>query len=209
MRRLLFVLAFLATLHSLGQKAFTGGIVAGPVTTQISGDGLAGWNKFGFAAGPWINMPISDRSGIFMAMKYIMKGSRTKIDTITFQSFGYYLNYIDVPILYTHRFAKKNNLMFSVGPYAGYLLNQKIRYNGNGEAAVIPAFEKYDIGISGGIAWWATSKLFFEYSLSTSVLPTRPAPLVVNPNSYYERGNYNQTMQIMIGIRFGKSEAPR
>ena len=66
-----------------GQKRnFKGGLIAGAVTSQISGDGLGGWDKFGLAAGAWVNVPFSDRASATMSMKYINKGSRTKRDTL-------------------------------------------------------------------------------------------------------------------------------
>ena len=85
-----------------GQKRnFKGGLIAGAVTSQISGDGLGGWDKFGLAAGAWVNVPFSDRSSATMTMKFINKGSRTKRDTINFETFGYYLNYIEVPLWFS------------------------------------------------------------------------------------------------------------
>lgn len=190
------------------QRDFQGGILAGPMFSQISGDGLGGWDKLGFAGGAWINIPFSERNGLNISMKYVMKGSRTKRDTLNFNSFAFVLNYIDMPILFNHSFAlKKSNFRWFAGPYAGVLLNQKVVANGITysvpEASTGPDFESYDIGIMGGISWWPTSKFFVELSTSTSILPTRPAPLVVNKSSYYEQGNYNQTLQLMLGLRFG------
>jgi hypothetical protein len=37
---------------------------------------------------------------------------------------------------------------------------------------------------------------------SSSVLPTRPNPAQVNPLSYYEKGNYNQTLQLLLSKGF-------
>lgn len=200
----LLALIFSASINNLSaQNAFKGGLIAGPVTTQISGDGLGGWDKFGFTAGGWVNMPITEKSGIMLSLKYINKGSKTKMDTINFQMFSYNLNYIDVPILFSHKFnLKKANLMYTIGPYAGILLNQKIIANFNEYPVGNPEFERYDIGLQGGIQWWLGEKFFVDLSGSSSVIPTRPAPLVVNKASFYEKGNYNQTLQLMLGLAF-------
>lgn len=211
MRLLAIVILLLIALTSKGQKAFQGGLIAGPVFSQISGDGLGGWDKLGFAAGAWINMPISERNGMQLSMKYITKGSRTKRDTLDFNSFAYHLNYIDVPILFNHSFTiKKSTWRWLAGPYAGVLISQKVKSNGVNygvsEASSGPEFKRYDIGLMGALAWWPTSKFFVELSTSTSIIPTRPAPLVVNKGSYYEAGNYNQTLQLMFGLRFGSPE---
>lgn len=199
----LFVLSVVFVSESKAQKEFKGGILAGPVTTQISGDGLGGWDKFGFTAGGWVNMPVTEKSGVMLSIKYINKGSRTKQDTINFQTFSFNLNYIDVPILYSHKLnLKKSNLMFTIGPYAGILINQKIIANFNEYPVGNPEFERYDIGAQGGIQWWLGEKFFVDLTGSSSVIPTRPAPLVVNKGSFYEKGNYNQTLQLMLGIAF-------
>ena len=202
--RLAFVFCCcLFSLNFFGQKEFKGGIVFGPTTTQISGDGLGGWDKFGLSAGAWVNIPLGDKLGLGLSMKYINKGSRTKRDTLTNQSFGFYLNYIDVPLLLTYDVStKKSQLTFSIGPYVGIMMNQKIKYNGADLAIDIP-FNKTDIGAQLGIAYWMSQKLFVEFDVATSVLPTRPNPSKVNPGSYYEKGTYNQTLQLLIGLRFG------
>ena len=185
------------------KRNFKGGIILGGVTSQISGDGLGGWDKFGLTAGAWVSVPISEKTSATMSMKYINKGSRTKIDTITFNTFGYYLNYIEVPIWISYSPSKKNleGLKINFGPYAGYLFNQKIISNGF-DYAVNPPFESFDVGIELGVSYWLTPKLSVNFMSSTSVFPTRPNPSQVNPLNYYEKGNYNQTLQLLIAKGF-------
>lgn len=211
MRSVLFTFVF--ALFAFGihaQKAFKGGVVAGPVVTQISGDGLGGWDKLGFSAGAWVNMPVTEKMGIGITMKYINKGSKTKIDTITYNTFGYYLNYIDIPVLFTYNTAfRKMKVTASVGPYVGVLLNQKIKSNRANYDLGLAPFKSYDMGGQAAVAFWGGSNLFFELALSSSMIPTRPNPSVTNKFSYYEQGNYNQTLQFNIGLRFGKdAESP-
>ncbi len=186
-----------------GQREFKGGLLAGPVASQISGDGLGGWDKMGFAAGAWVSMPLSEKMALNISMKYIMKGSRTKRDTLDFNMFAFHLNYIDVPVLFSYRvIGKRTSLDVNIGPYAGVLLKQKIVSNGY-DYEVNPPFRGFDIGASAGVTWWLGEKFFFDLSLATSILPTRPAPVVVNKGSYYEYGNYNQTLQFALGLSFG------
>jgi hypothetical protein len=185
------------------KRNFKGGVVFGGVTSQISGDGLGGWDKFGVTAGAWVNVPFSERASATMSMKYINKGSRTKLDTINFNTFGYYLNYVEVPIWFSYAPSKKepDRLRINVGPYAGYLFNQKIISNGF-DYEVSPPFESLDVGLEFGVTFWITPKFSVNFMSSTSVLPTRPNPAQVNPLSYYEKGNYNQTLQLLIAKGF-------
>lgn len=197
---------FLLTCNGmLAQREFMGGVIAGGVTSQISGDGLGGWDKFGMVGGAWVEIPLSDKMGLNLAMKYINKGSRTKVDSVNFQTFGYYLNYIDVPLLFTYSLRSrpdKGKLDLLIGPVAGVLLNQKIVSNGF-EVDVNPPFRSFELGAELAFRFWAGEGFFLQFGGGTSVLPTRPNPSQVNKLSYYESGNYNQTLQFVLGLRFG------
>jgi hypothetical protein len=185
------------------KRNFKGGLIVGAVTSQISGDGLGGWDKFGLAAGAWVNVPFSDRASATMSMKYINKGSRTKRDTINFNTFGYYLNYIEVPLWFSYRASRtsESRLLISGGPVVGFLMKQKIISNGY-DFDVKPPFERLDVGAELGISYWLTPSFGVHLMGSTSVLPTRPNPAQTNQFSYYERGNYNQTLQLLLSIAF-------
>ena len=185
------------------KRNFKGGLLIGGVTSQISGDGLGGWDKFGMAAGAWVSVPFSDQVSATMSMKYINKGSRTKIDTLTFNMFGYYLNYIEVPLWLNYSVSKKEpgKMVINFGPSVGYLFSQKVISNGF-DYSVNPPFERLDIGLELGVAFWVTPKFSVNLMSSSSVLPTRPNPSQVNKLSYYEKGNYNQTLQLILAKGF-------
>ena len=205
MIRSLFLFAFLGlNVIAAAQQQFQGGLVIGVTTTQVSGDGLGGWDKFGVVAGGWVNMPVFAEWSLQLGMNYINKGSKTKRDTINFESFGYYLNYVDVPILLQRHLTLRSKFKADVGfgPYAGFLLNQKIKSNGI-DREVTPPFERYDIGLNASCKLWWSSTIFTSLAFTTSVLPTRPNPSSVNPGSYYEKGTYNQTIQFCLGKKFG------
>ena len=210
MKRILWLLLVLTPFllraqreEGASKRNFKGGVVVGGVTSQISGDGLGGWDKFGMTAGAWVNVPFSERASATMSMKYINKGSRTKLDTLTFNTFAYHLNYIEVPIWFSYAPSKKepDRLVINFGPYASYLLNQKIVSNGF-DYEVNPPFESLDIGLELGVSFWITPKFSVNLMSSSSVLPTRPNPAQVNPLSYYEKGNYNQTLQLLLAKGF-------
>lgn len=204
-RFVLAVLLVACSLLSWSQRQFKGGILAGPVASQMSGDGMGGWDKIGFTAGAWVSMPFSEKAALNISLKYITKGSKTKRDTINFNSFAYHLNYIDVPLLLSYRaVGKRTALDVNLGPCIGVLVKQKIVSNGY-DYELNPPFRSFDIAAAGGVTWWLSEHFFFDLSFTTSIIPARPAPEVVNKTNYYEYGNYNQTINFTLGLSFGNS----
>ena len=67
-----------------------------------------------------------------------------------------------------------------------------------------PQFLPYDVGLQIGAALWLTENVYLNLAATSSVFPTRPNPSITNVLSFYEKGNYNQTIQFTLGIRFGK-----
>lgn len=194
---LLLVFSFFS-LSLQAQQAFSAGASFGMTSSQISGDGLGGWDKFGITGGAFVNAPLSAKRSFRMGIYFADKGSRTKRDTINFTSFAYRLKYIEVPL----QFAYQNGpLTFTSGLYYGRLIKQDILAN-KVPYPTAPAFLNYDIGICLGALVALGENYFVEGKFSSSMLPTRPSPNLANPNSYYEKGNYNQVLYLLIGRNF-------
>jgi len=196
--KFLLLVLLLFSCELFAQQAFKAGLSLGMTTSQISGDGLGGWDKFGIAGGAFVSAPLSSKNGFRIGFNYADKGSRTKRDTLNFNTFAYRLRYIEVPVQYSFQ---NGPFTFLSGLYYGRLIRQDILSN-TLTYDVIPAFRNYDIGIALGAALQLGDHLFLEGRFSTSVIPTRPSPNFANPNSYYERGNYNQVLYFLIGRNF-------
>jgi hypothetical protein len=194
---ILFAL-FLFSCELHAQQAFKAGLALGMTTSQISGDGLGGWDKFGLTGGAYVNAPFSSKNGLRIGIYYTEKGSRTKRDTLNFNTFAYRLKYIEVPIQMSYQ---NGPFTFLTGVYYARLIQQDILSNGL-SYPVLPAFRNYDLGIALGTTLQLGDHLFLEGKFSTSVIPTRPSPNFANPNSYYEKGNYNQVLYFLIGRNF-------
>ncbi|MFY8078105.1 MAG: outer membrane beta-barrel protein [Flavobacteriales bacterium] len=195
---LLFFFFFLLSFESNAQQAFKAGISFGMTTSQISGDGLGGWDKFGMTGGAFVSAPLSSKNGFRIGLNYADKGSRTKRDTLNFNTFAYRLRYIEVPVQYSFQ---NGPFTFLTGVYYGRLIKQDILANAL-TYDVIPAFRNYDVGITFGATLQMGDHFFIEGRFSSSMIPTRPSPNFANPNSYYEKGNYNQVLYFLIGRNF-------
>jgi hypothetical protein len=181
-------------------RRFDLGYFLGPSSSQMSGDGLGGFDKFGGTAGLSLRANISDRSNLLLSMGFISKGSRAPLDTLTRNVFAYRLNYIQIPITWQIHWNERINVHLS--PYAAYLIHQSVMFNKEtssvSEYGGQPAFNDWDFGINAGIGFVLSdnSSLVFEYG--QSVVPIRPNPSQANQFSYYERGNYNSTVALML-----------
>lgn len=199
-RLFLLILILPVSMGLLAQVSFTGGLRGGVVTSQVSGDGLAGWNRFGYGAGAYVEMGFSDEHSVTMEMLYLTKGSRKPADPDNgdYNTFSMNFSYVEVPLTYN---LKRGVFQFDLGAYAGVLLSSDIEFNG-AEYPVEPPFNSTDIGITGGVHWLAGEHLTFNLRGSSSLLPIRPAPNPVQQFSYYEKGQYNQVLALLLGYRF-------
>jgi hypothetical protein len=191
---LIGILLFFLFVSMRGQRAFQSQIQLGLITSQMSGDGLAGWDKFGFTGGAMVKTPLSAKLNLLAGFIYADKGSKTKIDTITYNSFAYRLRYIDFPILLQFNWKR---FQYSLGPYVGFLVKQDVLAN-DYVYPTNPSFLKYDIGGQAAIGFELNDKWQLDARFSTSILPVRPSPNFANPYSFYEKGNYNQCIQFFL-----------
>jgi hypothetical protein len=196
--RFLFLAFLLLSMTSSAQQAFKAGVSLGMTTSQISGDGLGGWDKFGITGGAFVSAPLSSKNGFRIGINYADKGSRTKRDTLNFNTFTYRLRYVEVPVQYSFQ---NGPFTFLSGLYYGRLIRQDILANSL-TYEVIPAFRNFDVGLALGATLQMGDHFFIEGKFSTSIIPTRPSPNFANPNSYYEKGNYNQVLYFLIGRNF-------
>lgn len=196
-----FALAFVTVqAQEENTRRFDLGYFLGPSSSQMSGDGLGGFDKFGGTAGLSLRANISDRSNLLLSMGFISKGSRAPLDTLTRNVFAYRLNYIQIPVTWQIHWNHKIDVHLS--PYAAYLVHQSVMSNKYSytlsEYGGQPAFNDWDFGINAGVGFVLSynTSLVFEYG--QSAVPIRPNPAQANQFSYYERGNYNSTVSLML-----------
>ncbi len=120
MRLVVLFLSFLP-LMALGQ-GFGGGLYGGISTTQITGDGIGGFNKVGGWGGAFTDYRFTPRSTLQFELSFIQKGSRqapTVKNNNTFILYNY--NMLEIPVLY--RWYGIKNMSIEIGPQVGILLS--------------------------------------------------------------------------------------
>ncbi|MFW6019247.1 MAG: outer membrane beta-barrel protein [Bacteroidales bacterium] len=167
-----FILFFLS--YQMYAQQFDAGFKAGISASQISGDGLAGYNKPGIYAGIFTSIDITDKSRISLEMNYVEKGSRkvAKPDEGIYTSYKLMLNYAEVPV--TYQYFINENLSFEIGPSFGVLLKQtNNEEDQNGIISGVTPFRKYELAISSGMNYWFNDNWAFSIRHSESIIPVR------------------------------------
>ncbi|MEJ6795231.1 MAG: porin family protein [Flavobacteriales bacterium] len=185
----------------LSQLEFSGGIELGAATSQVSGDALSGFDKFGLSAGPFIRTTFSEKSSAKLGILYLNKGSKKNADPDNGDLITYAirLNYVEVPITYSYSI---NNIRAEGGLAIARLVSSSELGTDGIERDFIFPFEKMDFSVVLGASYYFSENIFVNGRWSQSIIPVRKSPNVVNSASFYEAGMYNTAFQLMFGYEF-------
>jgi hypothetical protein len=200
---IVFSFCFFLSANSFAQETqkpneFKTGILGGLSTSQISGDNLGGFRKFGIHAGLFTRYVFTEKYSAQFEISFIQKGSRKTMDPDNndYTFYQLHLNYIEVPLLFKY---KHKGFVFEAGPYAGYLINFK-EENENGELPVTRNFYKHDIGGAIGINYDFTTHLQMNWRYTNSWLPVRPH--LSEAGFRLNRGQLNSVMSFTLHYQF-------
>ena len=130
MKKVFLLTALLCNLSLFAQK-FEAGFVGGFSASQISGDGLAGFDKGGARLGAYISYPLKNKRINFeVGMQYFQKGSKQPSGERGISNYNMNLHYIEVP--FTVNYSLKSGLLLETGIGAGVLVNYT-EENANGK----------------------------------------------------------------------------
>ena len=105
-------------------QGFGGGLYGGISTSQVSGDGIGGFNKIGGWAGAFTDYRFTPRSTLQLELSFIQKGSR---QAPTVNNNGVFIlynqNMLEIPVLY--RWYGIKNMSIEFGLQTGILLSTK------------------------------------------------------------------------------------
>ncbi|MGB1121678.1 MAG: porin family protein [Saprospiraceae bacterium] len=102
MKRLLFSFLILTIpfLSFAQEGTFRAGLIGGFNASQIDGDLLAGYNKFGLVAGATVSVEIAERWRPSVEILYTQKGSRRSTDEQLIKPYTHInLHYVEVPLM--------------------------------------------------------------------------------------------------------------
>lgn len=204
---LLILVLLLSQAPLLGQSRqqpidFSAKLAVGFSTSQIHGDQVSGFNKFGGTGGATLVMRRMSSRGTELGILWTQKGSRRPPDPKNddYTTWQYRFTYIDVPLI---RFWQpvSNTWWFGLGLQPSILLGKgQEDFNGYG-LSDITSFElnPIDLGALGVLGLHASDHWDIEVRLAQSLLPISPRP--EQPVSGLNNYMMNMAIQWMVAWR--------
>jgi hypothetical protein len=168
------VLLFLFLIPSfLFGQAFGGGLYAGISTSQVSGDGIVGFNKAGAWGGAFTDYRFTPRSTLQFELSFIQKGSRqagTVKNNNVFILYNH--NMLEIPVLY--RWYGIKNMSIEMGLQAGFLLSSVEKGTLLIETRNSSAYRKGELSGAFGLSYFFwKGKIEVNARYSNSILTMR------------------------------------
>lgn len=195
----LLLLLFLPLLAAA--QTFKAGIAGGVNFSQIDGDNIGGYNKFGANVGFLSEIPFSDRWAVGLELLFSQKGSRAVVTANNLLNFKINLDYAEIPVLAKFH-DKKGGFTFAGGFALGRLVRSK--YTENGIDATESYFngtnkpKKWDWSIMADVSYMITPVWGLSLRGAYSLLPVRQ-----DPNSVFRKsGQFNNVLTLRTIFMF-------
>lgn len=105
-KTLTLVFAALLTLAAFRVQAqsFDGGLIAGPLTSQIQGDGYSGYHQVGYTAGVFGRIPSQGPASWQMELKYSLYGAHSDSKEVAYgmNPMSIRLHYVELPLMFRY-----------------------------------------------------------------------------------------------------------
>ena len=200
MTRLIMILIIIS--NATLSQTFDLGLVGGINTSQVSGDGLGGYNKLGLRIGGFIKKEL-DHFNAQIELLYINKGSRSNAlinnDYSYIDNYILKLNYVEIPIIiekkiYKYIYAQSG---LSIGRLI-YMSELNNNYEINGISANNTEYSMH-IGINSRLE----NNMYLNIRFSNSVFPIRAHS---SGQTYkWNRGQYNTSLSISLNYIIKKN----
>ena len=182
--------------------AFTARVHMGLSATQVYGDQISGFNKFGVSAGATVDIRRKIRKGMQWGILYTQKGSRRVPNTKNgdFNSWRYRFTYIDLPL--TQVWNPEPEWWWGVGLQPSILIAGEEDFYGNGYTDLTYLeLNSIDLGgiLQAGFQW--RQIMAIEARLSQSLLPISERP--AQPVQRWDSFMMNMAIQWLFTWKLG------
>lgn len=114
--QILILAVLLFAFHSAFPQKFRGGVTLGLNVTQVDGDEIYGFRKYGFHGGAIGTIPLRKNFLISLETLYSQKGANQRARTAYYRQYRVELDYVEVPVLVQYN----DRDMFTVGAGIAY-----------------------------------------------------------------------------------------
>ncbi|MEI6574550.1 MAG: outer membrane beta-barrel protein [Bacteroidota bacterium] len=200
-KSLLTILFLLIAGLAAEAQIIRGGIIAGMNATQVDGDEVFGYHKYGWNLGATAMIPITKKKWFFaLETTYSQKGAYQApiwADSLKDGSYKLNLNYLEVPMLVI--FEDKGGLTFGAGASLGRLIKVEEWENGRRDTNTTLKgpynTNDFDILLDCRFKLYKKLKFNFRYSYSMAKIRNRTYD---NGISIWDRKQYNNMLTFRL-----------
>ncbi len=207
------VVAFFAMVlfvHEAKAQRIKGELIFGMNTTQIDGDEVFGFHKYGFNMGVGAIYPFNPHWSLSVETIFNQKGAYRKesieIDTLPTPYYNIRLNYLDVPVML--HYEDKGGIVFGLGFSWGRTVGiEEIEHGQTVETTTLAGpYKRDDVNVLADFRFKIWKKLKFNFRYAYSVMPIRTRIYKPNTPEEWERKQYNSMLTFRLIYIF--NEAP-
>ncbi len=181
-------------------QSFNGGLIAGATFCQVDGDKYFGYNKLGFTAGGYVNLPIADHFALQMELKYTQMGAKSSIKEAELPTYGQYklvLHYAEIPLMLRYdfgHFTVYGKSLDFLSLEAGFSLDFLLKYYGEMGSQQFWKFNFFSVSGNFGLHFALSDHWGLGARMMYSITPMQTNP---TPQWFFDH-SYNKVIQAVV-----------
>ena len=195
---LLGCVLFMSSCGALFSQKIKGGLVGGLVASQVDGDRMGGYNKFGGHIGAFARTPIEKNLWFELQLLLIQKGSRPSGEG-NLEGLVISTEYVDfeVSLLYN----AWQSLFLKGGLVPGVCISGNVKTLSGVEQVSNVPFRKISLGVVMGAEYGFSKHMAVYMDFGYSILSIREGKIGVNNYRFaFQNGQFHNYMK--LGIRY-------
>lgn len=204
------LIILLSAFQTLNAQRIKGELILGMNATQIDGDEVYGFHKYGFNVGVGAILPFSKHWSLSVETILNQKGAYQNAsiegDTLPTPYYNIRINYLEVPVMihYEDRETMTAGLGFSWGRSVGI---EEIEHGTKVQSTTLAGpYKRDDVNVLVDFRFRIWEKLKFNFRYAYSVFPIRTRTFTNSIGQTWERTQYNSLLTVRLIYVF--NEAP-
>jgi len=199
----LFITLFISVYNTAEAQRIKGQIIGGINATQIDGDEVYGYHKFGLNMGVGAILPFNNkRWSLSLETIFNQKGSyqneSPELDTLPKPYYNIRINYLEVPVLL--HFEDKQTITIGLGFSWGRIVGiEEIEHGKRIETTTLAGpYKREDVNILVDLRFRLYEKLKFNFRYAYTLYPIRTRIFTNTIGQSWERTQYNNILTFRL-----------